>query len=318
MHIQRKSPFALEDWLVEPEFNRLSRGKIIHRVEPKVMSVLLQLAAQPQCVLSKEEILRAVWLDTFVSENVLTRCISVLRHILKDNHRNPRFIKTVSKAGYCLLVTARPLQPPAADFSRLDPPGLPEGQEVIPATAVAEEATPAVLPESQTSGGRRTGIRSAASALSLALVIGLAILAVHATRAKPKPSAIRVFQLTTNAGEQSFPVWSPDGKRLAFVWAKEDGGRKWVASPWSNLLTYPTMNTAPPGHPTASRSPFFPCQKSAWDSMSHPWTIRIPCARSMFLVKPSAGRMVRFPGLQMARVSFWSITLGHKRVRRSI
>jgi Tol biopolymer transport system component/DNA-binding winged helix-turn-helix (wHTH) protein len=224
MHIDRKSSFALKDWIVEPEFNRLSRGKTIHRVEPKVMSVLLQLAGQAKCVVSKEEILRAIWLDTFVGEDALTRCISVLRHILKDDPHNPRFIKTVSKAGYCLLVTARPLQRPAADLPRPDSPGLPEGREGPPATAVAGEATPAALPKSQAAGERRTGIRIAASALALALAIGLAIWAVHATRVKSTPSAIRIFQFTTNAGEQSRPAWSPDGKRLAFVWAKEDGG----------------------------------------------------------------------------------------------
>jgi DNA-binding winged helix-turn-helix (wHTH) protein len=61
-------------------------------------------------VVSKDEILRAVWPKTFVSEDAVTRCISVLRHILEDDPQNPRFIKTVFKVGYCLLVPATPLE----------------------------------------------------------------------------------------------------------------------------------------------------------------------------------------------------------------
>jgi Tol biopolymer transport system component/DNA-binding winged helix-turn-helix (wHTH) protein len=226
MPIDRKSPFTLEGWIVEPEFNQLTQGDSVHRVEPKVMSVLLQLASQARSVVSKDEILRAVWRDTFVGEDALTRCISVLRHILEDDPHNPRFIKTVSKVGYCLLVAARPLQRPPADLPLPDSPMLTEGPQRPSPTATAAEAAAAASPIAQTTGKRMTGIRLAALALVLALAAGLAIWAVHATRVNSTPSAIRTFQLTTDAGEQSRPTWSPDGKRLAFVWAKEDGGHQ--------------------------------------------------------------------------------------------
>ena len=226
--IDHKSPFALEDWVVKPEFNQLTQGDTSHRVEPKVMSVLLQLAGQAQCVVSKDEILRAVWPDTFVGEDALTRCISVLRHILEDDPHNPRFIKTVSKVGYCLLVVARPLQRLPADVPRPDFLGLPEGEERPSSAALAEESAPAAAPTGQTAGKRRTGIRIGAAALVLALASGIVIWAVHAIRVNSTPPAIRTFQLTTNAGEQSRPAWSPDGKRLSFVWAKEDGSRQHI------------------------------------------------------------------------------------------
>jgi DNA-binding winged helix-turn-helix (wHTH) protein len=108
--ISAESPFLLGKWLVEPEFNRLSSPDATHNVEPKVMGVLLQLAMRAENVVSKDEILRAVWPKTFVSEDAVTRCISVLRHILEDDPQNPRFIKTVFKVGYCLLVPATPLE----------------------------------------------------------------------------------------------------------------------------------------------------------------------------------------------------------------
>ena len=108
--INAESPFMLEKWLVEPEFNRLSSADATHSVEPKVMGVLLQLAVRAESVVSKEEILRTVWPKTYVSEDAVTRCISVLRHILEDDPQNPQFIKTVFKVGYCLLVPATPLE----------------------------------------------------------------------------------------------------------------------------------------------------------------------------------------------------------------
>ncbi len=228
MQIDRKSPFALEGWIVEPEFNQLTRDNSIHRVEPKVMSVLLQLAGQAQGVVSKDEILRAVWPDTFVGEDALTRCISVLRHILEDDPHNPRFIKTVSKAGYCLLVAARPLRRPPGDLPHQDAPGVPQSEARPSATSFAGETAPAAPPIGQTSGEQRRRIRIAVSALVLALASGLAYWAVHATQVNSIPSAIRTFQLTTYAGEQSRPAWSPDGKRLAFVWEKEDGSRQHI------------------------------------------------------------------------------------------
>lgn len=109
--INPESRFLLEKWLVEPEFNRLSSADATYSVEPKVMGVLLQLAVRAESVVAKDEILRAVWPKTYVSEDAVTRCVSVLRHILEDDPQNPRFIKTVFKVGYCLLVPATPLEP---------------------------------------------------------------------------------------------------------------------------------------------------------------------------------------------------------------
>jgi Tol biopolymer transport system component/DNA-binding winged helix-turn-helix (wHTH) protein len=235
MQIGRKSRFTLEDWIVEPEFNQLSLGNTTHQVEPKVMSVLLKLAGQAQRVVSKDEIIRSVWPDTFVGEDALTRCISALRHILEDDPHNPRFIKTVPKAGYCLLTVARPLKRLPAGLPRPNSVGLPEEKESLSQAAIVSEAIPAAPPAGQKASGpgqkaseRITGIRIGAAALTLALACGLAIWMVHAIRAKSIPPAIRTFQLTTNAGEQSSPAWSPDGKRLAFVWAKEDGSRQHI------------------------------------------------------------------------------------------
>jgi DNA-binding winged helix-turn-helix (wHTH) protein len=47
-----------------------------------------------------------VWRDTFVTDDVLIRCISELRKAFGDNAGRPTLIETIPKKGYRLLVPA--------------------------------------------------------------------------------------------------------------------------------------------------------------------------------------------------------------------
>ena len=73
------------------------------QLEPKIMQVLLCLAKSHGQVVNREELIRSVWADTFVSDDVLTRSISVLRKVLDDDSRQPRFIETIPRSGYRLI-----------------------------------------------------------------------------------------------------------------------------------------------------------------------------------------------------------------------
>jgi Tol biopolymer transport system component/DNA-binding winged helix-turn-helix (wHTH) protein len=221
-----RASFALEEWIVEPEFNQLSQGHVNHRVEPKVMSVLIQLADRALHVVPKDEILRAVWPDTFVSEDALTRCISVLRRVLQDDPHHPRFIKTVSKVGYCLLVVAHPLQQPSPDDLQVALSEPLETSAVAAPIAMPEVAFAAQSIPVTVSNRKARFLGTVAILLLLSGVLALWI--VHSIRTNSIPSAIRISQQTTNAGEQSRPALSPDGNRLAFVWAKEDGSHQHI------------------------------------------------------------------------------------------
>lgn len=222
----RRSSFALEDWIVEPEFNQLTRDGVSHRVEPKMMNVLLQLSAQAHCVVSKEQILQAVWSGTYVGEDTLTRCISVLRRILEDDPHTPRFIKTVSKAGYCLLVEPRPVEAPAVVEAETPP--------IRPETPASQSApgNPASQPVTELPAAKRRIYQQRPAIVigvtaGLTLAVSVALWTMHLRRI-PVASSIRSFQLTTNDGEQSNPSFSPDGKRVAFVWTKENDTRQHI------------------------------------------------------------------------------------------
>jgi len=95
--------FTIGNWTVSPEMNCLERAGQTHRLEPKIMQVLLALADSPGDVVSKEQIFHRVWPDTFVSDEVLTRSISELRKAFEDNPRESTYIQTIPKAGYRLV-----------------------------------------------------------------------------------------------------------------------------------------------------------------------------------------------------------------------
>ena len=88
---------------VEPSLNRVTGPAGSIRMEPKVMQVLVCLAAHAGHVVGKERLMQTVWPDTFVGDDVLTRSISELRHVFGDDVKNPRFIQTIPKSGYRLI-----------------------------------------------------------------------------------------------------------------------------------------------------------------------------------------------------------------------
>jgi TolB-like protein/DNA-binding winged helix-turn-helix (wHTH) protein len=95
----------MESWLVQPSLNTVSQGGKTFHIEPKVMEVLVCLARHAGETLSKQTLLQAVWSDTFVTDDVLTRAISELRRVLEDDARESRFIQTISKRGYRLVAS---------------------------------------------------------------------------------------------------------------------------------------------------------------------------------------------------------------------
>jgi DNA-binding winged helix-turn-helix (wHTH) protein/tetratricopeptide (TPR) repeat protein len=67
---------------------------------PKAFAVLCHLAAHAGRLVTKDQLLDAVWGSRFVSESVLKSTINLIRHALGDDARAPRFIETVARRGY--------------------------------------------------------------------------------------------------------------------------------------------------------------------------------------------------------------------------
>ncbi len=72
----------------------------------KSLAVLEFLASRPRMLVTKNELMDAVWADTAVTETVLKVCVREIRKALDDTDERPRFIETVHGEGYRFLVSA--------------------------------------------------------------------------------------------------------------------------------------------------------------------------------------------------------------------
>lgn len=95
--------FRLGKWVVLRDLNQIHCDDEVHRLEPKVMNVLVCLAEHPGELLPKERIIQSVWGNSFVSDEVLTNAISALRRAFGDDAKYPRFIETIPRRGYRLV-----------------------------------------------------------------------------------------------------------------------------------------------------------------------------------------------------------------------
>jgi DNA-binding winged helix-turn-helix (wHTH) protein/rhodanese-related sulfurtransferase len=99
-------------------------------LRPKTFEFLRYLASNPGRLVSKDELLAAVWPNVFVSEDSLVQCVAELRRALLD--KDQRLIKTVQRRGYRFEVmpSVEPAVPQPTDASVLsasidEPPPYP-------------------------------------------------------------------------------------------------------------------------------------------------------------------------------------------------
>lgn len=70
---------------------------------PKPFAVLRYLVENPGRLVSHDELLDALWPETYVQPQVLRTYMLDLRKVLDDDPRNPRFIQSLPKRGYCFI-----------------------------------------------------------------------------------------------------------------------------------------------------------------------------------------------------------------------
>lgn len=106
MREQLLGGFCLGEYRIEPLTGKISGPVGARHVAPKAMEILLCLAADARSMITREELLRAVWGETAGSQEALSHAVSELRHALGDRPNDPKFIQTLPRRGYRLLVPA--------------------------------------------------------------------------------------------------------------------------------------------------------------------------------------------------------------------
>jgi TolB-like protein/DNA-binding winged helix-turn-helix (wHTH) protein len=92
--------YRFGEFLLDPRRRTLSHADSPVSLTPKAFDVLVFLVQNPHRLVSKEELLQAVWRDTFVEEGNLAQYISHLRKALGENSEDARLIVTIARRGY--------------------------------------------------------------------------------------------------------------------------------------------------------------------------------------------------------------------------
>lgn len=97
------------EYVLDESNARLTRdGKPVD-VPPKAFAVLCHLARNAHKLVTKDELLDAVWGHRHVSESVLKTVINQLRVLFSDDPRSPRYIETATRRGYRFIAQVAPV-----------------------------------------------------------------------------------------------------------------------------------------------------------------------------------------------------------------
>ena len=83
------------------------RGNRPLDLTPKLLDLLLHLLDHAGELVSKDDLLDALWRDANVTENALAQAVSDLRDALGDEPASPTYIKTVARRGYRFVAPVR-------------------------------------------------------------------------------------------------------------------------------------------------------------------------------------------------------------------
>jgi DNA-binding winged helix-turn-helix (wHTH) protein len=129
-HAQRSVPpgaemlYFFENFVLDPARRELRRGNALIAVQPQVFDLLEYLIANRHRVVSKDDILGAVWGGRIVSESALTTRINATRTAVDDDGDQQRLIRTIPRKGIRFVgpveERAQPSEEAAAAPSVLD------------------------------------------------------------------------------------------------------------------------------------------------------------------------------------------------------
>jgi len=204
---QQEILFQFDDVLVDLANERILRAGRPVVMEPKAFRVLVHLLQNRGRLIEKDELLAAVWRDTFVTENALTREIGLLRKALGDSKTDAKYIETVPTRGYRFIakVTVR-----GADASGAADPAL--------AAARLDSSSPASERDARWDFTRKGMVFGSAGLLVMAIFVVLQFSLGSGPPSKSQwlPLRPEQVQITTSSAADIFPSFSPDGATIAY------------------------------------------------------------------------------------------------------
>jgi TolB-like protein len=106
-------PFVFSDCRLDPDRRELTRGAKTVAIGPQVFDLLLHLVQNRERVVSKDQLLDAVWDGRIVSDSTLTSHINALRKAIGDSGAEQRLIRTVARRGFRFVGEVTEPPPPS-------------------------------------------------------------------------------------------------------------------------------------------------------------------------------------------------------------
>ena len=119
---RQEGSYRFGDFRVDPAACTLRRAGEPVPLSPRPFDLLIYLLRNPERLVTKDELLDALWPGVAVTENTLTRAVSELRRALHDTPGAPRCIETVPRRGY-RWIAATGLDAPSGESLRPRPSG---------------------------------------------------------------------------------------------------------------------------------------------------------------------------------------------------
>lgn len=225
MNENRIPTYTFGPFRLETQWQRLYRGAELLTLTRKRYEILLLLVENAGRVMKKDEIIRTIWPEQIVEESNLTQHIYVLRRLIEDDPRTPRYILTISGEGYQFSSTVKCVSDERVVFA---------GNETEPETArigneedPAQDHSPRPTPTIDAPGRKEPGLHSLLVGLpryliwsiSLLTILGIGgtILYKFLSSSRQRTSTPVITPFLTMPGIKSSLSYSRDGKFLAFV-----------------------------------------------------------------------------------------------------
>jgi Tol biopolymer transport system component/DNA-binding winged helix-turn-helix (wHTH) protein len=173
----------------------------------QVLAILLE---RPGEVVTREELQKRLWPDTFVDvERNLNTAINKIREVLGDSAEIPRFVETLPRRGYRFIAPVEHI-----------------------GVATEDKAHPITVPRPART---KTPVTLILAGSIFVLLAGAGWISYRALRSRPSsPTARRsLTRLTFDDGLQAGATWSPDGRFIAYssdrgekfdIWIQQIGG----------------------------------------------------------------------------------------------
>jgi TolB-like protein/Tfp pilus assembly protein PilF len=142
--------YLFEGYALDVERQELRRGLDLVPVEPQVLDLLQYLIRHRDHVVSKDDLITAVWNGRVVSESALSSRITAVRHAVGDSGDQQRLIRTIARKGFRFVGHIQEQQ--TSEVGASAESQLQNAQRATPQLALPDKPSIAVLPFQNLSG----------------------------------------------------------------------------------------------------------------------------------------------------------------------